>query len=120
MRFLADESCDFGVVRALRSAEFDVVAVVEVAPGTEDAAVIDLAVREGRMLITEDKDFGRFVYADRRVTAGVMLLRFPVTARARIASATIDLISRQGERLEGRFIVVQPGRVRISGILPKY
>ncbi len=61
MRFLADESCDFAVVRALRSAGFDVVAIIEVAPGAEDSAVIDLAVREGRMLITEDKDFGRFV-----------------------------------------------------------
>ncbi len=116
MRFLADESCDFGVVRALRSAGFDVVAVVEVAPGTEDAAVIDLAVREGRMLITEDKDFGRFVYADRRLTAGVMLLRFPVTARASIASAVVELIRRRGERLASRFVVVQPGRVRIGGI----
>jgi hypothetical protein len=33
MRFLADESCDFAVVRALRSAGHDVLAVAEVARG---------------------------------------------------------------------------------------
>lgn len=33
MRFLADESCDFGVVRALRAAGHDVKAVVEDSPG---------------------------------------------------------------------------------------
>ena len=101
---------------ALRNAGFDAVAIIEVAPGAEDAAVIDLAVREGRMLITEDKDFGRFVYADERHTAGVMLLRFPATARANIASTVVELIGRRGDRLEGRFVVVQPGRRRIGGI----
>ncbi len=32
MRFLADESCDFSVVRALRSAGHDVAAIAEVSP----------------------------------------------------------------------------------------
>ncbi|MBI3080243.1 MAG: DUF5615 family PIN-like protein, partial [candidate division NC10 bacterium] len=32
MRFLADESCDFAVVRALRAAGHDVVAIAEVTP----------------------------------------------------------------------------------------
>ena len=58
MHLLADESCDYAVVRALREAGFDVVAVGEVSQGTEDNVVIDLAVREGRTLITENKDFG--------------------------------------------------------------
>ena len=41
MRFLADESCDFRVVRALRAAGRDVRAVIEGTRGAEDAAVID-------------------------------------------------------------------------------
>ena len=76
MRFLADESCDFAVVRALRAAGHDVVAIAEVTPRAEDDAVIDLAVREERLLLTEDKDFGQLVYARGRRTAGVLLLRF--------------------------------------------
>jgi len=36
MRFLADESCDFGVVRALRAAGHDVVAVAEISPRVDD------------------------------------------------------------------------------------
>jgi len=30
LRFLADESCDFAIVRALRAADYDVLAVSEV------------------------------------------------------------------------------------------
>jgi len=63
VRFLADESCDFAVVRALREAAFDVVAVVEHSPGATDDQVIALSVNEQRVLLTEDKDFGQLVFA---------------------------------------------------------
>ena len=83
MRFLADESCDFSVVRALRSADHDVVAIAEVFPREEDDAVMERAVRGGRILITEDKDFGQLVYAKMRKTGGVMFIRFPARVTAR-------------------------------------
>ncbi len=114
MRFLADESCDFAVVRALRAAGYDVVAVAEVSPRAEDEAVIDLALREGRILLTEDKDFGQLVYANLQATGGVLFLRFPATARAKLSNTVLELVRRRGEQLIGRFIVVQPGRVRIG------
>jgi len=74
VRFLADESCDFAVVRSLRNAGFDVVAVAEVAPRALDEAVIELAVREDRIVLTEDKDFGQLVYGSGRPSSGVILL----------------------------------------------
>ena len=58
MRLLADESCDFSVVRALRGAGHDVIAVVELFPSLDDSLILDLAFREQRVLLTEDKDFG--------------------------------------------------------------
>jgi predicted nuclease of predicted toxin-antitoxin system len=100
MRFLADESCDFSVVRALRSADHDVVAIAEISPREEDDAVMERAVRGGRILITEDKDFGQLVYAKMEKTGGVIFIRFPARVR------------RRGQRLIGSFTVLQPGRVR--------
>ena len=47
MRFLADESCDFAVVRALRAAGHDVSTVPDVAPGAEDHIVAALAGSRG-------------------------------------------------------------------------
>jgi hypothetical protein len=63
LRFLADESCDFGVVRALRAAGFDVLAVGEFMKRSVDRDLIEQAKREERILITEDKDFGWLVFA---------------------------------------------------------
>ena len=63
LRFLADESCDFAAVRALRTEGFDVLSVAEALAGADDVDVIALALRERRILLTEDKDFGQLVYA---------------------------------------------------------
>ena len=89
MRFLADESCDFAVVEALRNAGYDVTAIAEINPGVEDEAVLASAQSESRVLLTEDKDFGLLAYARGREIAGVV-------------------------RLTGAFVVVEPGRARLS------
>ncbi len=48
MRFLADENCDFTVVRALRAAGHDVLCVSEITPRAGDSEVIKLADDEKR------------------------------------------------------------------------
>lgn len=114
MRFLADESCDSAVVRALRAAGHDVLSVAGVSPRADDAHVVRLAVSEERILLTEDKDFGRLVFAHGERSRGVVLLRFPASARERIAGNLVRLVEQQGERLSECFVVVQPGRIRLT------
>ena len=116
MRFLADESCDFAVVRALRAAGFNVLCISESSPRAEDSEVIRLAVRENRILLTEDKDFGRLVYSHGQETLGVIFLRFPTFARRRISRDVVNLVKQQGEKLAGSFVTVQPGRIRMSHV----
>jgi len=58
LRFLADESCDHAVVRALRTDGHDVLAVSEIAQRSVDRRLIEQAWEEERILLTEDKDFG--------------------------------------------------------------
>jgi len=113
MRFLADESCDFAIVRALHANGHDVLAVSEARPGAEDQYVIELARQEERVLLTEDKDFGRLVYLAGAPRVGVILLRFPAKARGELCDAVVRLVNQQGEKLPGSFVAMQPGRIRI-------
>jgi len=115
LRFLADESCDFAVVRALRAEGYDVFAVSEVAPRSDDREVIEQASRERRILLTEDKDFGWLVFVSHADSAGVILVRFPGNVRQTLVQTVRQLVQDQGEQLRGAFVVVQPGYVRISG-----
>lgn len=119
MRFLADENCDFAVVRGLRESGFDVTAVGDVSPGAMDNKVIELAVAESRFLLTEDKDFGQLVFASMAGHSGVILIRFPAGARATMVQTVLELVQKHGSRMEGRFVVVQPGRIRLADIQEK-
>lgn len=115
MQFLADESCDFAVVRALRSAGYDVRTVTDVAPGATDEVVLDIARREQRLLLTEDKDFGQLVFADQQATGGVLLIRWPFSTRTLLADTIVTLVANHPDRIAGQFSVVTPARVRFRG-----
>jgi predicted nuclease of predicted toxin-antitoxin system len=111
MNFVADESCAAPVVRALREAGHDVLAIAEVAKGTPDEQVLERALGERRVLITEDRDFGELVYARGRAAAGVILVS---SVRRAKAASVAEAVAKLGPRLHDAFAVVEPGRVRLG------
>jgi predicted nuclease of predicted toxin-antitoxin system len=116
LRFLADESCDFAAVRALRAEGFDVLVVAEAMSGAEDEQVIERALQEARILLTEDKDFGQLVYAAGHQTCGVILIRYTAAARPTLGARIAALVHDHGARLPGSFAVLQPDRIRIASL----
>ena len=114
LRFLADESCDFAVIRALRAKNYDVLAVSEYRQYSVDSDLLEQAHRENRILLTEDKDFGWLVFASHSDSAGVILIRFPANLRSSLAQSVLQLVQDYGEKLMNAFVVVQPGQVRVS------
>lgn len=76
---------------------------------------MDLALREKRILLTEDKDFGQLVYASAQPSGGVILIRYPASARKSLPKAVADLVRETGDQLADSFVVLQPGRIRIGG-----
>ncbi len=117
MKFLADESCDFIIVRALRQQGYDVTTISEISPGIDDHSVINRAIHENRILLTEDKDFGQLVFASEIVPLGVIYLRFPARARKDMSKIIMELLKEHGKSLQGCFIVLQPGKIRIARIV---
>lgn len=118
MRFLADENCDFAIVRALRSAGHDVLAVSEFQQRSVDQQLMEMAYAEGRIVVTEDKDFGWLAFVRHVDNPGVILMRFPGGARNTLAAAVTRLVNELGPKLVGAFVVLRPGSVRISTVLP--
>ena len=119
MRWLADECVAAPLVARLREAGHDVCYMAEVASGTSDLDIVALADTERRLLLTEDKDFGELVLRWRYNVPGVVLVRVSPDLAAlrwiRLAAA----IDRYGERLVGRYTVVEEERFRsrsLSGV----
>jgi predicted nuclease of predicted toxin-antitoxin system len=117
VRFLADESCDYGVVKTLRTAGHDVAAVVEDSPGTADREVFARSRREQRVLLTEDKDFGQLAVAtELGEQEGLILIRCPEQSRGDLPAAISALVAADGHRLVGALVVWTPTRVRFRSL----
>ena len=113
MKFLVDESTGRAVARFLREAGHDVVIVGEEMPGAHDELIMERALAEGRILVTNDKDFGEKVFREKRQHAGVLLLRLAderAENRVRVVRA---VISQHGDRLPNAFTVATERSVRI-------
>ena len=75
MQFLVDESTGIAVVNSLRDLGYDVLAAAEEMFQADDASILTRAEAEGRILITNDKDFGELVYREGHPHRGIVLLR---------------------------------------------
>ena len=75
---------------------------------------MNLAWEEQRIPLTEDKDFGWLSFVARMDSPGVILIRFPASARSMVATGIQRLVAKQGSRIETSFVVVQPGLVRFG------
>ena len=78
--------------------------------------MIELALSEQRILITEDRDFGRLVFASNHASGGVIFIRFSAARRPELPARVLDLIERHGERLERSFTVLSPDHVRVTSL----
>ena len=113
MRFLADENFPGDAVAALRGAGHDIAWIRTDAPGSSDPAVLDRAVREDRVLLTFDKDFGELAWRARLpATCGIVLLRLSMPP-PRLAGGIIARIILERNDWAGHFSVVGPGRIRM-------
>ena len=113
-RFLADEGCDFAVVRALRDAGFDVLAICEIMPRSTDSDILKLSHAQNRILLTEDKDFGWLVFVSHAESAGVVLIRFPGNAPSTLPGSVVLLAEKHASELQNAFVVLEPNQVRFS------
>ena len=116
VKFLADGSCHFLIVRTLCLAEYDVLSVAESYPSASDHQVLRHATKKKRMLLTEDKDFGEWVFAHGENVSGVILIRFPANARRQLGEEIKALVDIHGLELMRNFVVLEPGRARIRKI----
>lgn len=114
-RLLADESVNFHIVRFLRSQDYEVVSIIENNPGISDKRVLDLTREFDAILLTEDSDFGEWIFAHKIIVKGVIFLRYkPENLKDIVRS--LNLILEKNENLLHHFIVVTERKIRYREI----
>jgi predicted nuclease of predicted toxin-antitoxin system len=93
----------------------DVVSAVSIDPRMSDPQLLELALREDRVLVTEDKDFGELVFV-RRLLHGP-IIRVVELAVEQQVQVLAELLEQYSTELTGRVIVTATrGRIRIRRI----
>lgn len=113
MRFLIDRCAGRLLADWLRTQGHDVVESREFGPDPEDRALLELAAKESRILITIDTDFGELIYLENLSHAG--LVRLPDVPAFERQLIMQDLLTRYERELQDADIItVTGGRIRIS------
>lgn len=113
MRFLLDCCAASRTLHAaLSDLGHDVLSANDGYSGVSDEALLALAHREARVLVTEDKDFGELVFL-RRLPHPCIVRLVGLNAVEK-ADAMQNLVDRHGAAMrEGTIVVVSARRVRI-------
>lgn len=109
---LADENIHTHIIKSLREAGFEVISITELSKGIKDEEVIEWALKNDYLLLTEDKDFGEWVFAHHIKNLSVLFLRYTFHEFQEIAQTVIYLLKTQ-ELKKPVFVTLTPKKIRI-------
>ncbi|GAB3500178.1 hypothetical protein GCM10027341_24890 [Spirosoma knui] len=113
---IADENIDHSLINAVRELGIDVYSINESNGGIRDEEVIDLSRNPPRIILTEDKDFGEWVFAHHVRGISVLFLRYHFKETAAMKQILIKLLSERLTDLVGCFTTVTIHKIRIRRI----
>ena len=114
LKFLVDECTGILVSEKLKDMNFDSVSVIECMRGAGDEEVVRRAVEEGRVLITNDKGFGRL--AGFYKPPGIILLRLKDESIENKIKIVSFVVTSYGEAILGNVMVVSEKKIRMRRI----
>jgi predicted nuclease of predicted toxin-antitoxin system len=118
MNFVADECVAHDIVTRLRADGHDVYSIREQQKGIDDTCVLETAIRMGRVLLTQDLDFGELVHRQNLSHCGVVIIRLAGLNHALRAERVAELVRAHHAELANSFTVLSPTAVRIRPPLP--
>lgn len=117
MKFLVDENVGFSLINFLRNSGYDTKSVSEFYPSRDDFFLINLAYKEERIIITNDKDFGFLIFNSKFPTPSVILLRFQQENSNQKIDAMKHILQFPKEKIYNHFIVISENKIRFRKIM---
>lgn len=114
MEIIADESVDFGIIRALRKSDIAVYSISENNSGIEDVEVLKIALNKKLLLLIEDKDFGELTYRLQHKHMGIILIRLIKVPRNERIITVVNVLIKHFHDFKSKFSVIDERGLRIK------
>jgi predicted nuclease of predicted toxin-antitoxin system len=98
---LADENIDKKIIKAIREVGLLVVSIYESHRGLSDFEILELSKNPPFLILTEDKDFGEWVFAHKVKDVSVLLLRYSYHVTDELIKILLPLLLTDFDKLKG-------------------
>lgn len=109
MKFLIDANLGRKFTNLINKAGYNAVFINDLLTKASDEDVLSLAERENRIVITNDKDFGKLIFKLGKSSAGAILFRTSIIDSEKRFEMAKDAL----DKAKDKFIVVKEGRIRV-------
>jgi predicted nuclease of predicted toxin-antitoxin system len=117
VKFLVDECTGILVSRKLTQMGFDSVSVIEFMKGASDEEVLQKAIEENRVVITNDKYFGRLEGFNK--LPGMILLRLKDESIENKAKIVSFVLVSHSDSILGNIMIVSEKKMRVRRIVKR-
>lgn len=116
LKLLLDENIGVKVAKFLRGKNYDVKSAIEDFQGVSDKEILEIAVKDKRVIVTLDTDFCNLVFRDSLPCRGIILLRLRDESPENINKILGAFLGAIRGDLKDVFAVVTESMVRIRAI----
>ncbi|GAB6163746.1 hypothetical protein JCM12298_29060 [Desulfothermus naphthae] len=116
LKFLADVNIEQNVIETIRQIGYEVKAVKDINLCMKDEEIFELAQKESFILVTNDKDFGEFVFRKKRLNEGIILFRCKGKNSEEKSKLIKKLLIGYRDKIEGHFVVITNKKFRFIPI----
>ncbi|MPR36185.1 DUF5615 family PIN-like protein [Salmonirosea aquatica] len=109
---LADEGLNGNLVKALRGDSYEVIWIKELNAGMADKDIIALARKNNQIIITEDKDFGEWIFAHQLTATTIIFLRYDKEDYDAILAFLLTTLKSLEIEKSNEFITINKNKVR--------
>ncbi len=116
LKFLLDENISQKTADFLLKLGYDVKLVAKDLKGAKDKDILEVAFKEKRIILTQDKDFCDLVFRDSLPCRGIILLRLNSYFSEAINKVLDLFLNSNEENLQDKFVVLAEKSARIRKI----
>lgn len=112
IKFIADVNVEKGIVDFLLQKGYDIKWIPDYDCEITDDELLKIAKEEHRILITNDKDFGELVFLQKKLAAGIILIRVKEQKTRIKLELFQNLLANYSEKILDHFVVITETKYR--------